>query len=94
MYKSDAKEAKLILGTDGYSIIKNSFKLEDCRTWFFKPIEMPLTKDGNGPATVGEDAAKIVYEVWDIFCHSYATFDYLPDAINYSISANLELMKE
>lgn len=57
----------------------------NCRTWPFYAIEMPLTEEGNGPATVGEDASKITYEVWDHFCNSYGSHDYLPDAINQAL---------
>jgi len=28
-------------------------------------VEMPITASGNGPATVGFDAARMTYEVWD-----------------------------
>jgi hypothetical protein len=31
----------------------------------FYIVGMPLTKSGNGPATIGFDAASIQYEVWD-----------------------------
>ncbi|CAB4138954.1 hypothetical protein UFOVP346_9 [uncultured Caudovirales phage] len=40
--------------------------MDDVRKWFHYPIEMPVTADGQGPATVGQDAAKITYEVWGL----------------------------
>ena len=30
-------------------------------------VEMPLTESGNGPATIGFDAAKMTYVVWDAY---------------------------
>ena len=56
--------------------------VSNCRQWPFYPIEMPLTASGNGPATVGFDAEKITYEVWDQVYNTHACFDNLPDAIN------------
>lgn len=60
----------------------------DARLWQHYPIEMPLTADGNGPATVGVDAVKITYEVWDHFFVTHGSFDYLPDAINEAMRLN------
>lgn len=60
----------------------------DCRKWFHYPIEMPVTAEGQGPATVGVDAAKITYEVWDELLRSHASFDNLPDAINEAMRLN------
>lgn len=54
----------------------------DVRTWPFYPIEIPLTSEGMGPATIGKDADKIVYEVWDRFHMTISVHDNLPDAIN------------
>lgn len=54
----------------------------DVRRWPYYPIEMPVTDDGKGPATVGKDAVKITYEVWDRLYNSHGSFDNLPDAIN------------
>ena len=58
------------------------------RQWFHYPIEMPVTKDGHGPATVGVDADRIEYEVWDVLLNSHASFDNLPDAINEVMRLN------
>lgn len=63
----------------------------NCRAWDFYPIEMPLTKDGNGPATVGVDADKVTYEVWDYDYTSHGSFDNLPDAINLAIKLTVEI---
>lgn len=59
------------------------------RKWFYYPIVMPLNKDGYGPATIGKDAVKIVFEVWDQACTSYGSFDFLPDAIDKAIELNI-----
>ena len=61
---------------------------EDCRRWFHYPIIMPLTKDGMGPATVGEDAASITFEVWDEELTSHGSYEYLADAINEAMRLN------
>ena len=64
----------------------------DVRKWFYYPIEMPLSADDQGPATIGKDAAKISYEVWDqMLVGTHASFDNLPDAINEAIRLNLLL---
>ena len=60
----------------------------DCRKWFHYPIEMPVTAEGQGPATVGVDAVEITYEVWDELLRSHASFDNLPDAINEAMRLN------
>jgi hypothetical protein len=63
----------------------------DCRKWRFYPVEMPLTPDGQGPAIPGRDLiGSLTYEVWDRELTSWATFDNLPDAINYAMRRNLE----
>ena len=66
-------------------------KSTDVRKWFYYPIEMPVTEDGKGPATVGEDAAHIYYEVWDVLLNTHATFGNLPDAINEAMRLNATL---
>jgi hypothetical protein len=61
----------------------------DCRKWWFYPIEMPLTPDGEGPAIPGRDPiGSITYEVWDRQLNSHASFDNLPDAINEALRRN------
>ena len=60
------------------------------REWLYFPIVMPLTADGKGPANVGEDAAKLTWEVWDLLCETYGSFDCLPDAIDLAIRLNQE----
>lgn len=66
-------------------------RFRDVRRWYFYPIEMPLTEDGQGPATVGIDAARLSYEVWDVCLNKHASFDNLPDAINEAIRLNAAL---
>lgn len=63
----------------------------DVRKWFYYPIEMPLSADGNGPAKVGTDAVNITYEVWDVLLNTHASFDNLPDAINEAMRLNAKL---
>lgn len=60
----------------------------DVRQWYHYPIEMPVTANGEGPATVGIDAEKITYEVWDVLFNTHASFDNLPDAINEAMRLN------
>ena len=64
----------------------------DIRRAFYYPIEMPVTADGHGPATVGVDAVKITYEVWDCLLNSHGSHDNLPDAINQAIALNSRAM--
>lgn len=59
----------------------------DVRRWDFYPIVMPLTKDGNGPASVGE-IDRLTWEVWDRCHQSHASYDNLSDAINDCMSRN------
>jgi hypothetical protein len=63
----------------------------DCRQWWNYVVPMPLTSDDQGPATVGVDAAKLHYEVWDQDFVTHGSFDFLPDAINYAMALNYEL---
>lgn len=57
----------------------------DVRQWEFYPIVMPLTKSGEGPASVGE-IETLTWDVWDRYHQSHAAFDNLPDAINDCLS--------
>ena len=79
---------------DDIPIILKHYDPVNCRTWPFYAIEMPITKDGNGPATIGEDADKITYEVWDRFCYSYGSHEYLSDAINQALQLTKDLLDE
>jgi hypothetical protein len=59
------------------------------KDWWHYLIEMPVDANGAGPATVGVDAVKITYEVWDRaqeVCR--ASFDNLPDAIDEAMRRN------
>ena len=62
----------------------------NCREWNYYPILMLLNNQGQGPATIGDDASLITYEVWDRLLITCASFDNLPDAINESIRLILE----
>ncbi len=54
----------------------------------YYPIEMPLTKEGMGPATIGEDAAKMTYEVWEAATlRTVSSHEYLSDAMAAAIRA-------
>jgi len=58
------------------------------RQWPFYVVEMPLTDLGDGPATVGFDAEKIIYEVWDaVDFTTKSKHDNLPDAITAALNA-------
>ena len=58
------------------------------RQWPFYVVEMPLTELGDGPATVGFDAEKITYEVWDaVDFTTKSKHDNLPDAITAALNA-------
>ena len=61
------------------------------RQWHYYPIEMPVTAGGDGPATVGDDAARMTYEVWDWTFNSHGSFDNLPDAINCAMNMTAAL---
>jgi len=76
---------------DDLEIILQHYNPHDVRTWPYYPVIMPL-KDGRGPASDAE-CDKITWEVWDRFCNSVGTFDYLPDAINDARKRNEELVE-
>ena len=78
---------------DDIPLIRKQYDPLNCRSWPFFVIEMPLTKDGDGPATVGEDADKITYEVWDHLCNTYSSHVYLPSAINEALRLTKELFE-
>jgi hypothetical protein len=61
------------------------------RDWYYFPIEMPVTKAGWGPATVGLDAYRITYCVWDKLFNEYGSFDNLYDAMNEAMRLNNEI---
>lgn len=58
------------------------------RRWAAYPIIMPITKDGRGPATIGEDADSVLFEVWDATTLSaISSHEHLPDAIEAALRA-------
>lgn len=77
---------------DEVKIIKKYHNPEDCNTWFYFPIIMPLV-NGKGPAT-DKECDQITFEVWDRFCGTCGVFDYLSDAVNHAIKLNNALLKE
>jgi hypothetical protein len=58
------------------------------KQWRHYPIDMPLTAEGMGPATIGFDAASVIYEVWDENCTSYGAFPQLRQAIELAMRLN------
>lgn len=53
----------------------------------FYPIVFPLNINGQGPAPLNE-VARLTWEVWDHNQISYGSFDFLPDAIDFSNKLN------
>ena len=61
------------------------------RKWTHYPIEMPVTKDGTGPARIGDDADAMTYEVWDaVTFAASSSHDKLSDAIEAWLRALAE----
>ena len=50
--------------------------------WFYYPIIIPMADDNHGPAVIGEDAVKLVYEVWDQELTTHGRYETLYKAIN------------
>lgn len=73
-------------------ILRKSYVANDPTTWPFYPIVMPMTKDGQGPAT-GADIHTIYFEVWDKFCNAYVVGASQPAAIKAAMMMNEELFK-
>jgi hypothetical protein len=73
--------------------VKYHFNISDARTWFYYPIQMPLDKEGRGPA-FPPDIETIEYQVWDRYLDCHGTHKYLPDAINQAVKLNLEHEKQ
>lgn len=70
-------------------IIYRHYNPLDARTWPYYPIVMPLKGD-QGPASDAE-CDKIEWEVWDRFCNSVYSSEYLPHAINEALRLNKEV---
>lgn len=88
--KEHATDAEAIAAWNRRAAIPARGVPTDCRKWDCYPIEMPLTKDGHGPAIPGRDEiARITYEVWDRTLETHASFDNLPDAINEAMRLSL-----
>ena len=85
--REEARAAISVIQEDEFTVVPS-----DIRRAFYYPIEMPVTADGHGPATVGVDAVKITYEVWDRLLNSHGSHDNLPDAINQAIALNSRAM--
>ena len=86
-YRPLARAVLSVIREDEFTVVPS-----DIRRAFYYPIEMPVTADGHGPATVGVDAVKITYEVWDRLLNSHGSYDNLPDAINQAIALNSRAM--
>jgi hypothetical protein len=63
-------------------------EIDRLKQWRHYPIDMPLTAEGMGPATIGFDAASVIYEVWDENCTSYGAFPQLRQAIELAMRLN------
>lgn len=61
----------------------------DMSEWAYYPIEMPIDKDGNAPATIGEECIAMQYQVWDRAGIAYGTYYLLPDAVNKAMQLSL-----
>ena len=83
LYREAARAALAAIREAGCVIVPS-----DIRRAFYFPIEMPVTKDGQGPAKVGVDAEQITYEVWDQLLSSHGSHNNLPDAINQANALN------
>lgn len=60
--------------------------------WFYYPIVMPLSADGNGPASVEKgEARKLTWEVWDQEFTTHGSFEILSDAIDKAMELNAKL---
>ncbi|WP_394436728.1 hypothetical protein ACGGKE_07790 [Sphingobium naphthae] len=55
---------------------------------FYYVIDMPLNAEGLGPATIGKDAVKMTYQVWDQYCDTHGEFDLLSNAIRHAQQLN------
>lgn len=55
-------------------------------------ITMPLNVEGQGPCGI-QDAAEILFEVWDQVATSYGSFKFLPDAIAFAELRNEQHLK-
>jgi hypothetical protein len=62
--------------------------MNDCRQWSHYVVPMPVTADGCGPAVIGRDAHRMVYEVWDRENVTHSSHDNLSDAINAALCYN------
>ena len=77
---------------DEISRLRNFYDPLEVRTWPYYPITMKL-KNGQGPAS-DKECDKIEWEVWDRFCNSFGSFEYLPDAINDAMKRTKELFND
>lgn len=59
----------------------------DTREWPLFVVPMPLNKNGSGPATIGDDAVTIQYEVWDRTYKVVSTHDNISDAVETCLLA-------
>lgn len=58
-------------------------------------VEMPLNANGDGPATVGVDAAKMTYEIWDATTlNPVKSFGLLAEANALCLLLNLDTIRE
>lgn len=61
-------------------------------TWPYFIIEMPLDRDGNGPAEIGKDAYTLDVQVWDRICGCHGSFGSISQALTEALRLNKELL--
>lgn len=76
--------------TDEHEIHVHIEGIPDVSSWMFIPIVMPLAGDGTGPATIGKDATKLTYEVWDRNCKCHGSYENLLEAVEHALKLSSE----
>ena len=67
---------------------------DNVREWPYKPMAMPVTKDGKGPVEIGPEAALILYVIVDSDYNLHGEYEYLSDAINEAMRLSKEELKK
>jgi len=73
--------------------VRNHYDPLQPASWPYYIIEMPLTKDGHGPAEY-PDVHEMTFEVWDRICGSHGSFSSVHKALVKALALNAELMGE
>jgi hypothetical protein len=94
LYDDEFRRRYTALSAESDALASQLAEAQDCRKWWFFPIQMALTPEGKGPAFPGRDEiGSITYEVWDRELNTHASFDNLPDAIIDAMQRNAALAK-